>query len=256
MSSLDTIILIDDNPADNFYHRIIIEDAGVASTILEFESADEALQNLQASKGKFVSIIFLDLNMPLKDGFKFLEDYQAIEPPLDSDIIIVVLTNSMNEHDRDKIADIDVVLDAVESGDPQRVREKLHFMTLGCTSAEGLGGPPKCCENESDGTLVEVFPFLGSEGGYLHKENLDLWTGIDVTQLYAIYRNSENAYSDANFPAGEYAILFLSVGDFPGTILQIAGGQIARIDTIFDTSPAGLAKILNRDASELILPPK
>lgn len=157
---------------------------------------------------------------------------------------------------RTGIADIDVVLDAVESNDQQRIRELLRFSNVPCTTADGLGGPPKCRENESDGTLVEVFPFLGSEGGYLHKENLDLWTGIDVDQLYAIYRNSDDVYSDANFPAGEYAILFLSGDDFPGTSLQVAGGQIVRIDTLFDTSPAGLMNILNRDASELILPPK
>jgi len=157
---------------------------------------------------------------------------------------------------RTGIADVDIVLDAVESSDPQRVRDLLHFMDLSCTNADGLGGPPKCRENELDGALVEVFPYLGSEGNYFYKENLDLWTGIDVTKLYAIYKNSESVFSDTNFPAGEYAILFLSEDNFPGTILQISGGQIVRIDTLFDTSPAGLANVLDRNASELILPPK
>ncbi|HSG41878.1 MAG TPA: hypothetical protein VLA72_01875 [Anaerolineales bacterium] len=90
---------------------------------------------------------------------------------------------------RTGIAEIDVVLDAVESNDPQEIRSLLHFINVPCTNADGLGGPPKCREKESEGTVVEVFPFLGSEGGYLHKENLDLWIGIDVTQLYAVYRN-------------------------------------------------------------------
>lgn len=157
---------------------------------------------------------------------------------------------------RTGIADIDVVLDAIESDDPQQLRGLLRFITVPCTIADGLGGPPKCRENESDGTLVEVFPFLGSEGGYLHKENLDLWTGIDVVSLYAVYRNSENVYSDETFPAGEYAILFLSEDNFPGTILQIKGRQIVRIDTVFDISSEGLANILNRDALEMILVPR
>ena len=74
--------------------------------------------------------------------------------------------------------------------------------------------------------------------------------------LYAVYRNSENVYSDETFPAGEYAILFLSEDNFPGTILQIKGRQIVRIDTVFDISSEGLANILNRDALEMILVPR
>lgn len=157
---------------------------------------------------------------------------------------------------RTGIADIDVVLDAVESNDPQQVRDLLRFINVPCSMADGLGGPPKCRENEPEGTLVEVFPFLGGEGSYLHKENFDLWTGIAVTRLYAVYRNSESVFSDETFSAGEYAVLFLSEDNFPGTILQVTDGQIVRIDTVFDPSPEGLANILNRDASDLILPPK
>lgn len=154
------------------------------------------------------------------------------------------------------IADIDVVLDAVESNDPQQVRDLLRFINVPCSMADGLGGPPNCRENESEGTLVEVFPFLGSEGSYLHKENLDLWTGIDVTRLYAIYQNSENVYSDETFPAGEYAVLFLSEDGFPGTTLQIKDGKIIRIDTVFDVSPEALTERLKQDASEVILAPR
>jgi len=157
---------------------------------------------------------------------------------------------------RTEVADIDVILDAVESRDPQQVRDLLRFITVPCTTADGLGGPPKCRNGEADGALVEVFPFLGSEGGYLHKENLEAWTGLDVTKLYAVYRNSENIYSDENFPAGEFAIFLLSDENFPGVILQITDGQIVRIDTVFDTSVPGLSNYLQANASEMLLPPK
>ena len=157
---------------------------------------------------------------------------------------------------RTEVADIDVILRAVESRDTQQVSDLLRFITVPCTTADGLGGPPKCRSADADGTLVEVFPFLGSEGGYLHKENLEVWTGIDVTKLYAVYRNSENIYSDENFPAGEFAILLLSEDNFPGAILQITDGQIVRIDTVFDTSVQGLSEYLQANASEMLLTPK
>ena len=157
---------------------------------------------------------------------------------------------------RTGVADIDLILAAVESGETQQVRNLLRFITIPCTTTEGLGGPPRCRENESDGTLIEVFPFLGSEGAYLFKEKLDLWIGIDVTRLYAVYRNSERVYSDENFPAGEFAILLLSEDNIPGTVLQITNGQIVRIDTVFDTSTQGLLDYLQVYASEMLLPPK
>jgi hypothetical protein len=157
---------------------------------------------------------------------------------------------------RTGVADIDIVLAAVESGDTQQLRDMLRFMNVACTHAEGLGGPPKCLDGENEGTIVSVFPFLGSEGSFLHLENLDVWTGIDVTHLYAVYGNSESVYSDENFPSGEFAVLFLSEDHFPATVMQITNGQIVRIDTVFDTSADGLENVLNRDASALILSPR
>ena len=77
-----------------------------------------------------------------------------------------------------------------------------------------------------------------------------------MTRLYAVYRNSENVYSDATFPVGEYAILFLSEENLPGTILQVSEGQITRIDTLFDVSPQALSEKVNGDASELLLAPR
>lgn len=157
---------------------------------------------------------------------------------------------------RTGVADIDVILAAVESRDPQQVRDLLRFNTIPCTTADGLGGPPKCRDGEADGALVEVFPFLGGEGSYLYKENVDAWAGVDVTRLYAIYRNSENIYSDEFFPAGEFSILFLSEDNFPGVALQVTDGQIVRIATVFDTSSQGLSDYLQVNASEMLLPKK
>jgi hypothetical protein len=41
------VMLIDDNPGDNFYNQIIIEEAGVAEQIMTYTSAEEALVFLQ-----------------------------------------------------------------------------------------------------------------------------------------------------------------------------------------------------------------
>lgn len=70
---------------------------------------------------------------------------------------------------RTGIQEVDAVLDAVESGDPQKLRDEVHYSTLACKTVNALGGPPPCQEGEAEGTLVEVLPILGSEGGHCAK---------------------------------------------------------------------------------------
>ncbi len=150
------------------------------------------------------------------------------------------------------IAEIDAVISAVLADDVTRQRELLVFRLVACTTADGLGGPPKCNEGEPDGTLVEVFPFLGPEGHFLRKEQLEEWPGIAADELYAAYRVSEGVFSDENYPAGEYAVMFRSSEDSAYVVAQIGNGGIVRFDYLFGQTPGD---VLQRDAAEIILRP-
>jgi len=154
---------------------------------------------------------------------------------------------------RTGIADVDVVLDAVESGDPQSVRALFQFTETFCTTADGLGGPPKCRDGEANGTLVSVLPFLGSEGSFLRTDEVDSWTGLNANRLYAVIRVSESVYTDKDYPTGDYGILLLAEENVPGTVLQVTGGKIVRIDTVFDTSALGLIEYLKDNATEVLI---
>lgn len=154
---------------------------------------------------------------------------------------------------RTGIADVDAVLAAVESGDPQALRDLVRFTTVGCTNAEGLGGPPKCREGETEGTLVNVLPFLGPEGHFMYESELSKFPGVDVLGLYAVYAVSDSAYSEEAYPAGEYAAMFATKDDQTVIVLQIREG-IVRIDYLY--SPTSQNDVIQRDAGELILAPK
>ena len=78
---LHCIMLIDDDPATNFYHRIILRDGGWAQKIVEVKNGEEALQYLQTPFGidnPRPSLIFLDINMPRMNGWEFLEAYKKL----------------------------------------------------------------------------------------------------------------------------------------------------------------------------------
>jgi hypothetical protein len=151
------------------------------------------------------------------------------------------------------VEEIDRVLDA--TGDMKKLRSLVQLTATKCTKRDGLGGPPKCLPGEGEGTPVDVLPFLGPEGYFLRKTELANWQGFDASGIYAIYEVSSGAYSDENYPAGKYAILFVRKEDRPAIALNLRDGRIVRVDTVFESSPDSLDQILQRDASRLILAP-
>lgn len=151
------------------------------------------------------------------------------------------------------IEEIDHVINAVASGDTPMLRSLVKFTTAKCTLLEGLGGPPKCREGEAEGTLVEVLPFLSSEGSFIRKDEIESWQGIDVSGLYAIYRVSPAVTYEEYYPPGEFAIIFIGLENSPAISFRISDGGIVRVDDIFDTT--SLEGILQREASEVILGP-
>jgi hypothetical protein len=154
---------------------------------------------------------------------------------------------------RTDIPDVDAVIAAVESEDPQQLRNLIRFTTVGCTTAEGLGGPPKCKDGEADSTLVDVLPFLGPEGHFMRKTELSSFSGVDVIGIYAVYNVSDTAYSEEAYPVGEYAVMFRGGENQPDVVIQIRGGVI-RMDTLYP--PTSLDAIIQRDAAQMILVPQ
>lgn len=157
---------------------------------------------------------------------------------------------------RTGIPAVDNVLAAVESGMPEELYELIDFTIAPCTTADGLGGPPKCRDGEPEGTQLEVLPFIESHGGFHRRNEMDNRLVIDVSALYAVYRVSETALNEAYYPPGEYIVFFVPRQDEPAPALRIGDGGIVRIDYHFDMSPESLQALLVRDTSEVILAPK
>ena len=152
------------------------------------------------------------------------------------------------------IVDVDNVLKAMASREPHELRRLVRYTTAPCTTADGLGGPPKCREGEAEGSLLKVLPFLASEGGHIRSSEISDWQGVKADALYAVYRVSENALDEPYYPPGEYLVIFMpdDHGDYHA--LRIAYGGIVRVDTIMGSD--SLRTFIERDTSEVILPPE
>jgi hypothetical protein len=154
------------------------------------------------------------------------------------------------------LPEIDVIIKAVASGDPRELRNLFAYTKLACRTVNALGGPPPCRENETEGMLVEVLPSLGPEGSFLRKDEAANFPGLDATGLYAVYRVPDSVFSDENYPAGDYGIVYLTGENVPEMILQVTEGRIVRIDYIFGYPesntllPAGVADFVLEPVSK------
>lgn len=110
--------------------------------------------------------------------------------------------------------------------------QHLQWLNTPCTTADGLGGPPKCPAGTADGTSVEVFPLGGPEGHFADRASISDVLEFTVKSLYAVTRVSPDAYSDASWPRGQYALIFdRDVNDYPTPVTVIVdGGKVVRMD--------------------------
>jgi CheY-like chemotaxis protein len=100
-----TVLLVDDNEIDNFINEKVISSMGFAENIIIKNSADEALDFLREKSGsqsEIPEIIFLDLNMPVKDGFGFLKDFEDLDDSVKTKSKIIVLSSSISPEDINK----------------------------------------------------------------------------------------------------------------------------------------------------------
>jgi len=95
---LNCILLIDDDEPTNFLNRMTLEQAGCTKQIQIAQSGQEALDFLSDATLR-PDLIFLDINMPAMDGWEFLERYRGLPPARKADIVLIMLTTSLNPDD-------------------------------------------------------------------------------------------------------------------------------------------------------------
>jgi len=95
---LNCILLIDDDEPTNFLNKLTLEQSGCTRQIRVAQSGQEALNYLQNAAPR-PDLIFLDINMPAMDGWEFLERYRDLPDARKADIVLIMLTTSLNPDD-------------------------------------------------------------------------------------------------------------------------------------------------------------
>ena len=101
---VDKTMLIDDSEIDLFIHRRFLELCQFSKELIAYRSAESALEGLQNLNGHAPpNVIFLDLNMPVVDGFSFLKLFAELPDKIKEHARIVILTSSNSPTDREQV---------------------------------------------------------------------------------------------------------------------------------------------------------
>jgi response regulator RpfG family c-di-GMP phosphodiesterase len=128
MNNIGTVMLVDDNDTDNFISKRIIEITKFSSNVIVKNSGKSALDYLVENKEfpeAIPDIIFLDINMPIVDGFVFLYEYEKFSNSVKDKCRVIILSSSDNKRDIDKIINNDFVIKFVTKPLTEKTLEEI-----------------------------------------------------------------------------------------------------------------------------------
>lgn len=97
---IDLVCIVDDDPMHVFITKKYVQLSGYVDKIVVCKNGKDAFDMLQtfiSDESKLPEVIFLDLNMPVWDGWLFLDEFTKI--PIKQKIVIYILTSSDNQED-------------------------------------------------------------------------------------------------------------------------------------------------------------
>ncbi|MFZ1807528.1 MAG: response regulator [Cyclobacteriaceae bacterium] len=132
MSKAVVICIIDDDDVYQYTVTRALKSSSLAKKILVFSDGEEAIDFMSdniANKESLPDVIFLDVNMPIMDGWEFLEEYVKLKPRVGKIITIYMVTSSVDPVDVERAEKFSEISDyLVKPIQPDQIRELVALM--------------------------------------------------------------------------------------------------------------------------------
>lgn len=116
MTTIKQLTLVDDDDVFVFLTTKMLEQSKLVEHIKIFENGYDALVFLKENMNNvevLPDVILLDLNMPIMDGWQFLEEYVKIHPVIGKKITIYICSSSISPDDINRAKAINEVSDFI-----------------------------------------------------------------------------------------------------------------------------------------------
>lgn len=99
-------IIIDDSELDCFIAKKIIQQNDKRMKVAAYTDAITALRQINDNTdmhADMLTIILLDLRLPIMSGFEFVEEFERLPADIRRKYLIYVLSSSMNRNDKSRV---------------------------------------------------------------------------------------------------------------------------------------------------------
>lgn len=105
MNKISCTLLVDDDRINNFLNQRLLEGLNVTDKLLTALNGQEALTifERECRESGCPALILLDVNMPVMNGFEFLEAYGKLPITPQEPVIIIMLTTSLHPRDVERV---------------------------------------------------------------------------------------------------------------------------------------------------------
>ncbi len=100
-----TIWIIDDDPIYQIIMKKIITKSGLFSSLISFTNGKDAIIALKkniVNQADFPDIILLDIEMPILDGWGFMDEMAVLKSQINNEIKIYISSSSIALEDKER----------------------------------------------------------------------------------------------------------------------------------------------------------